>query len=318
MPDPRAPRLISCVGVEAELAMLPHFLAHYRALGIAPGDMHLILNAATPDHPELARARDMLARAGTAVPEIWIAPYTSDTMWQKRREMQARVARPDDWVISADLDEFHDYPERLADFLTRCDRMGVDCVQGPFIDRLAPGGRLAPVAPDPPVLMQFPIAAEVGLSIAGPGDLHNRYGTVKIMAVKGAVLPSRGGHHPQGGQDVRYLYGQPLGAFPEIERPAFRFALPTAVHHLHWTDTLPARLERRLATPGVSPAGVEYGQKQLDHIARHGGIALDRVAVAPSGTARDRARDLARIRRRGLIRGRLSPWASRLRRVIGR
>ena len=312
------PRLISCVGVGTDLDLLPHFLSHYGALGVAPGNMHVILNAPAPDHPGLARARDILAAAGAAAPEIWIAPYTSDTMWEKRREIQSRVAGPRDWVISADVDEFHAYPEPLDAFLERCARMGVDCVQGPFIDRLAPGGALAPVAPAPAILAQFPVMAEVGLSIAGPGRLHNRFGTVKLMAMRGAILPSRGGHHPLAGQRVRHLYGHPLGAFPEIERPDFRFGLPTRVHHVHWTASLPARLERRLATPGVSPAGVEYGRKQLDHIARHGGIALDHVARAPADAARDWVAELRRVRRRGLLRARISPVLAGVRKVLGR
>ena len=318
MTDARAPRLVSCVGVETDLDLLAHFLDHYRGLGLAPGDMHLILNAAAPDRPGLARARAILAEAGCAAPEVWIGPYTSRAMWQRRRELQARVAGPRDWVISADVDEFHAYPEPLPAFLARCARMGVDCVQGPFVDRLAEGGRLAPVAPAPAILEQFPVLAEVSLSIAGTGRRHDRFGTVKIMALRGAILPSQGGHHPQKGQKVRYLYGHPLGAFAEIERSDFRFAVPTRVHHVHWTASLPGRLERRLATPGVSPAGAEYGRKQLDHIARHGGIALDRVALPPPAASRDWTRDLARLRRRGFLKARLGPLLARARRALGR
>lgn len=326
MADPRswpggtAPLLLTCVGVESDLDLLPHFLDHYRRLGIPPDRVRPILNAARPDAPELARARRILAEAGAAPAEIWIAPYTSDTMWARRRALQSREAGAEDWVLSADVDEFHEYPEPLADFLIRCAQLRVDCVQGVFIDRLAPGGRLPPVRAAPAILEQFPVAADVGWSIAGAGAAHDRFGTVKLMAMRGRILPSRGGHHPMKDVAARFLYGQPLGRFAALERPSFRFAVPTRVHHVHWTESLPARLEKRLATPGVSPAGAEYGRRQLDHIERHGGIALARVAVAPEPavapggwTAR-----LARLRARGRWQALRATARRRVAQAVGR
>ncbi|MGF1553071.1 MAG: hypothetical protein ACFBWO_11320 [Paracoccaceae bacterium] len=273
------PLLITCVGVESDLALLPHFLAHYLALGIAPGRVRAILNARAADAPGLDAADALLAAQGCPPGRRWIAPYTSDSMWAERRALQAAEAGADDWIVSADVDEFHEYPEPLHAFLARCDALGVDGVQGPFIDRLAEGGRLAPVEPAPPALEQFPVEAEVIWSIAGQGAAHDRWGTVKIMAMKGRVRPQRGGHNAEGGTMRAPLTTLPLGDFPGIERADWRFAVPCRVHHLHWVEGLEARLRRRIETPGASAAGIEYGRKQLDHIARHDGIALDRVAL---------------------------------------
>ena len=311
MPDPL---LLTCVGVAHDLPLLPHFVAHYRRLGIAPGRFRVLLNAPGPRDPGLDRARAILAREGIGGAEDWIAPYTSAAMWEARRALQQRHAGAGDWVISADVDEFHDYPAPLEAFLAACAEMDVTAVQGVFIDRLAAGGRLAPVVAAPFVLEQFPIEAEVAWSIAGQGRHHDRFGTVKLMAMRGHLLPSRGGHHPLQDQPVRHLYGRPLGRFPMLEDPAWRFRVPTRVHHVHWTDSLPDRLERRLATPGVSPAGREYGQKQIDHIARHGGVALDRVALRPAGAEPPWRRQTARLRRQA----RRLDWRDALRARLGR
>ncbi len=272
---------LTCVGVAHDLALLPHWLRHYLALGVEPGRIVVILNATDPADPGIGRAREILAAAGvTHPPEIWIAPYTSGTMWAKRGEVQARVCPPGDWVLNADVDEFHRWPEPMADCLGRAEALGADCVQGVMIDRLAPGGALAPVRESPPALEQFPLRAEVAASIGGTSAAHGRGGTVKIMAARGRLLPHRGGHCPVAVREARYLYRHPLGSFREIDDPAFRFSVPTQVDHVHWTDTLPDRLEKRLATPGVSPAGAEYGRRQLDHFARNGGgVALSRVAL---------------------------------------
>jgi hypothetical protein len=277
--DDPAVRLISCVGVESELALLGHFLAHYRALGIAPEHMHLILNTTDPTSANLQRARALLAEAGTEPAKEWIAAYTSDTMWAERRALQAEVAKAKDWIISADVDEFHEYPAPLDEFLASCAKQKVTAVQGVFIDRLAPQGRLATVAPDVPLAEQFPVEADVICSIGQRGQHHNWFGTVKLMAFRGNVMPSRGGHHPLDGVPARYLYGLPLGRFRRVGEPGFRFSVPTRVHHYKWTAALPGNLERRLATLGVSPAGAEYGGKLMSYLAATRRIALEEVPI---------------------------------------
>ena len=298
-------RLVTCVGVGSDLPLLPHFLDHYTALGVAPGDIVVILNAQDAAAPGLADAQSLLAARGAAAPEIWIAPYTSDTMWAERRRVQAARCAPDDWVLSADVDEFQRWPAPLREVLATAEAHGADCVQGVMIDRLAPGGRLAPVRPAPAILEQFPIRAEVAIAIGGRSAAHGRGGTVKVMAARGRILPARGGHRPMPEPPATQLLNYPLGDWREIEDPAFRFSIPLQVDHVHWTDTLPDRLRTRIATPGVSPAGAEYGRRQLDHLERHGGIDMGAVALMP-GAAPDwpaRLDELRRIGRRKRMAG---------------
>lgn len=273
-------RLISCVGVRRDLPMLPHFLRHYQRLGVAPERMHILLHAPAPC-AELEAAQALLRRAGIAADAVWLAPYTSDGMWEERRRLQRRHARPQDWVISADVDELHEYPAAPASVFAWCDRRGINCIQGPFVDRLHAAGALPPIAAEPDIAAQFPIEADVICHIRGAGrepDFH--YGTVKVMALKGDLLPSRGGHHPRSdGVAPRYLALKPLAEFRAITRPSFRFASPMKVHHYKWVDTLIEGTRARIETPGASAAGTAYGETLIDYFARHGRIALDQVAV---------------------------------------
>ena len=286
MTPPHTALLISCVGVEHDLALLPHFLRHYLDLGIAPERMHLVLNAPTADAPSLARARAVLAAHGVEPAEEWVAPYTSDTMWEKRREVQRRVAAPADWVVSADVDEFCEFPAPLAEVLAACERRGVNCVQGVFIDRLAPGGRLAPVEAEPSIWDQFPIEADVICTLRRDEDGYQA-GTVNIMACRGDVLPSRGGHHPlHDGRPVSYVLGRPLGQFPGIGEAAVRFSVPFRVHHFKWTEGVLDTHRQRLATPGASKAGSVYGRRLLDYFDHRGGrVDLGDVPIRQSGLA---------------------------------
>lgn len=310
------PLLITCVGVGHDLDLLPHFLRHYLDLGVQPERVRPVLNATASDARHLERAEAILADYGVTAAEIWTEPYTSDGMWAKRREVQLREVEPEDWLLSADVDELHEYPEPLSTFLARCERMGVNCVQGVFIDRLASGGHLAPVMAEPALADQFPVHADVIWSLFGRGAHHNRGGTVKLMAVHGHILPGRGGHDAQRGQPARYLYSHPLSGFTGLERPAFRFAVPTRVNHFHWTQSLPERLQRRLDTPGVSPAGREYGQKQLDHLAAHGGVALP-PASRPEVNDGDWIRRMRRMRMEGQARTLVRVVRKRVRALTG-
>ncbi len=320
-------RLVSCAGVETELPLLGHFLDHYLGLGIAPSRMHVILNGPDPDSPRFAEAEAVMAARGVAPAERWVAPYTSETMWEKRRELQDRVAGPQDWIVSADVDEFHEYPAPLGVFLAWCRARGANAVPGVFIDRLAPEGRLAPVDPDRPLAAQFPLQGDVACSLVGQGRHHNWYGTVKLMAYAAHLRPGRGGHHPQPGAPVSWLYGKPLPEFAGIADPRFRFAVPTRVHHYKWTAAMTRSLRRRLETPGASPAGVEYGQKLLDLVGESERMPLERIPLrrgdAPARAwraqvlwMRERARLRARAgrlkrRAKALLRGAPAPAPAR-------
>ncbi|MEE4539959.1 MAG: glycosyltransferase family 2 protein [Erythrobacter sp.] len=294
-------KLITCIGVEHDLALLAHFVEHYRRLGIAHGSMIAILNTCDEASARLSQARQFAEERGLVVEE-WIAPYTSEAMWEKRREVQARHCVAEDWVISADVDEFHEYPEDLPRFLARCEAMAVDVVQGPFIDRLAPGGRLAAVNADRPLGDQFPLRAAAMDVVGGAGAHHTRHSTVKVMAMRGCVQPRRGGHDPLPVPGLGWLYGASLGQFALLDAPAFRFAVPTRVNHYHWTDRLIHSLKIRLATPGVSAAGREYGARQLRYLERNDGIALDEVETERISFPRESwPRQLTRMRRRGAL-----------------
>ena len=295
---PASPRLISCVGVEHDLPLLGPFLDHYAGLGIAPGRMHLILQAADPGAPGIARAREVMARRGVEPAEVWTDPYTSAAMWERRRAVQERCARPDDWIVNADVDEMHDYPAPLAEVTAFCEARGARCVQGPFVDRLAPGGVLAAVEPEGSLWDAFPISADAGSAIGKRAGADDATGTVKIMLHRGDVRPGLGGHHPAALPDEALLYGAGLMAFPRIKAAAFRFSLPFRVRHFKWTAPMREGLERRRSTPGASRAGSLYGGRLLAYLDRRGGrIELADLVLedrrAPVGDWRARVEALA-------------------------
>ncbi len=279
--------VVTCLGVDLELAHVPHFMRHYTSIGVAARDIHVLLNTADPDSPNLEAAEAMLAAFSAAPPTRWIAAYTSDTMWAERRRLQQKLDRPDAWILNADIDEHHQYPAPLDRIVAHCRAKGYNAVQGFLIDRLATGGDLAALADAPPLAAQYPLESEVDLSIMGRGAHHGVDGTLKLMLHHASVLPSRGGHNPSPeGAPPRFVAGGRLASFPRATDPAFRFAYPFRVDHYKWTATRLTTFRRRLATPGVSPAGRETGEKMTTYLARHGRVRLEDVAVRPPGARR--------------------------------
>ncbi|WP_416397977.1 hypothetical protein [Allohahella sp. A8] len=278
--DPTMIRLLTCIGVELELVHLPHFLRHYLDLGILPGNIHILLNTTDAASPRLATAKEILATFGVSDVREWIGDYTSDVMWQQRRSLQLDVVRPGDWVLNADVDEHHHYPAPLTEICSYCQRKDFNSVQGVLVDRLAENGELIEVDSRPELSQQFPVEAEVQLALIGCGKHHGVDSTTKLMLHSYNVLPGRGGHNPwRDGEAGRFLVGARLATFPQTSSPAFRFSYPFRVDHYKWTSTRKATYERRMATPGVSPAGLEEGGKLTRYLDTHGRIRPEDVAV---------------------------------------
>lgn len=273
-------RLVSCVGVELELPHLPHFIRHYLNLGIKPSHMHILLNTADETSPRLAAAKALLAESGVEDAREWIADYTSDTMWAQRRQLQQEVAEPGDWIVNADVDEHHQYPAPLQEVCRYCLSKGYNCVQGFMIDRLAENGELIEVSKTPELPNQFPVEADVLLSLAGHGDHHGTTGTTKLMLHSHDVLPSRGGHNPwKDSKTPIFLAGAKLAKFRQVNFPHSRFRYPFRVDHYNWTSTRKTTLEKRMSTPGASPAGMELSSKLTRYLNEHGRVRLEDVVT---------------------------------------
>ena len=280
--DRRRIHLVSCIGADLEQPLVPHFLDHYLGLGVLPENFHVIVNSAHEQSDALIGVEQMLAERGIRCEERWIEAYTSAAMWQKRRDVQRRCVPKDHWVLSADTDEFHEYPIELAAFLGECQAHGINTVDGVFMDRVSADGSLKPVDASGPALFDdFPIQAMVQGRIADFGAFHQVSGSIKLMAFDAALLPDQGGHTLVKEQsDARFLFGRSLTEYPQMRHALVRFRVPLRVHHFKWHAALPDTLEHRLAQPNVSPAGREYGGKLLDYFARHhSGIALSDVAT---------------------------------------
>lgn len=289
-------RVISCLGVDLELLFLPHFVRHYVSLGIAPTNIHVILNSRDTASQALPRAERMAAELGLTHLRRWIGAYTSEAMWEERRALQRLVAQPGDWILNADMDEHHIYPDDPSRIVALCRRLDVTAVQGMMVDRLGPAGSLPPLRNAPDLPTQFPVRADLSISLFGRKSGNGIGGTVKLMLHRADVFPARGGHRARVEDAPRYLMGAPLAELGIAERPASRLRFPFQVDHYKWTAERLAKQKERMATPGASAAGLKHGARIAEYLERHRRIRLEDVRTA-SGPPSQRWQASARLSR---------------------
>ena len=257
------PRLVACIGVKSPLALLDHFVDHYRRLGI--GDFLLVFHAA-PGDPRREPMRERLSELGIE-PVLEIASFSAARKLAHFQAVIPRHCAPEDWVVYADVDELQTYPADLPAFLGERERRGHRYVRGHLVDRLAAGGELAEVRPDRPIWDQFPERARLTASLTGGWDR-------KVCAARAGLVLSDGGAHAidfglSAGLNYRLTHGLPRRGDQAIE-----------IHHFKWDATLPRRVSEKLQSAGgdhdaaEGPAYIEEYRRLDRHLREHGRIRL--------------------------------------------
>ena len=262
--------LASPIGVSSCTHLLGHFLDHYVRLGV---DEFLLVLHAGPSDPRADSMIESMARFGIR-PLLRTGEFNTRLKLERYRALVDAHCRLQDWVLYADMDEFHAYPGRLHDFLADCDEAGYRFVPGRMRDRLASAGELLPMTPTPTLWQQYPFRANVTAGIRHGWDR-------KVCAAKATLRFDEGGMHCLAYGHDRVTNYQ-LTYVDARGRPGF-----IDIDHFAWDSTVLDRMESKLnglggdsdATddPGVM---VEY-RRMREHLRTHGGIAAEDLEMAP-------------------------------------
>jgi Glycosyl transferase family 2 len=233
--------LVTVVGGYA--GVLPHMLAHYRALGVRSFIVHV--HAASDTDPVLHQVEQITREFGCGIASVTVGEWLHNT--NRTLYRQAMQSRPNDWFLIADQDELQIYPRDLNALLAHSERRGCDYIEGCFLDRFARDGSFPEVLPNESIWHQFPLAGFVSAPVleANPN---------KIVVARGFVELGPGQHYAFSGR----------GCPPE--------ELYIPVHHFKWVSGVLDRLAHR--TEFRRQRNDRYWQESqrfVDHCRAHGG-----------------------------------------------
>lgn len=134
-----------------DCALLPHFLKHYTALGV-----DTFITIITGDEGFVNEFKSRAAGYNVIIDRI--APITSN--WTEldpvyTREILDKYCKPDEWIMLADLDEFHVFEPEVDWNLDN-----YDYVASTMIDRFSADGKLNKIQDDIDLFEQFPVERE--------------------------------------------------------------------------------------------------------------------------------------------------------------
>jgi len=107
--------LYAVIASTAEATKLAeHFVDFYvRRGGVAAGNAYVTLQTAVSGNPHTAALEAVMDAAGVHF-DVWVGTFTSETKAWHRDALVQEHLDPRDWLVVADVDEFHQFPGLLA------------------------------------------------------------------------------------------------------------------------------------------------------------------------------------------------------------
>lgn len=228
--------------------LLRPFVEHYRAYGVDAFYINLNFDVKYPVDQHAAyleQANSILGKLGLSIYSVYVCPFDAMAVRRHHDAIQARIAPHSPWIVSADLDEFHEFPDELHALAAFMESHRMDHVRGRFVDRMARSG-FPEFSEGMSIWKQFPLGTDITREI-----LHAYVDKVMLSHSDVALLP---GHH--------FIQSGPtMMPFDGIH----------PVHHFKWDATVVPRFKRRLEADWKKrcPWWIQ-SEKGLDWMARMG------------------------------------------------
>jgi len=173
--------LRSTIGVHRDIPLVKHFINYYQHLGV--NRFLFTLHSHSQENQDLSEARSVLQEFNIQPVSIWVTRrWTAVDNTRIHREMVAGISG-EAWIVTADIDEFHEFPMHLTDFVRSLEGHEYNIVKGMLIQRVARDFRLHSLKSEPDIHSQFPLEADFHI-----GQLS------KIMLHRNSLLTNPGHH----------------------------------------------------------------------------------------------------------------------------
>ena len=255
-------KLITFCGTDYDHKILPSFIKHYYDLGI---EDILITLQSNEKGDKIEEARHVCSSFGIEPYDIWVGEYTSQEM-HERRLATIEHTNPD-WIIHADIDELHEWPD---DPLKILEETKANAVQGVFVDRVSENGEMLEIDDSYCIKKQFPIKCNL-MSKWFYGSWAPTTGLVKMMAYKQGLDISRGGHVAES-LEAKYIQDIDLSSYADIRTTRRKKSSPYKVHHFKWHKDTIEKLKRRVRVYKEKDYGWwRQSQNFLDYLDKNNG-----------------------------------------------
>jgi len=170
------------LSIGPDIRLLPASLDYYLGLGVSRVLMSVHLRDEWADG-FLEKINSTIAGYPATIAHIHREPGIDERL--RYLAVTTKHCIEDDWIVIADIDEFHEFSMSLADAVTYCEDMGYDYISGYFLDRLGVDGELPELQGN--LWDVFPLGAEATPLITG--------GDSRKVALARAGIDLVGGHH---------------------------------------------------------------------------------------------------------------------------
>jgi hypothetical protein len=184
---PSGPIYLACVLDAKRPLLVDHFVRHYVHLGVPKSQFLFVLNVAAADAPNAVAVVVSALRRHQISFLRWTGTFTPGVKLLHLLHLVSARARATDWIVWADLDEFHHFPMPLDKFTADIDRNGSNVVQGNLVDRLTMSGALVAVKAGVNIGTQFPLQCRITHMLLN-GD------TRKTVLTRGSIYVDAGHH----------------------------------------------------------------------------------------------------------------------------
>lgn len=150
--------LRSCISADNDFKVLPYFIKHYLNHGVE--NFKIVINSKKLQSKELNIVREIFKQYNITIEKEWIGPYSE----YKRLDLMNQVlenVNDEDWVVSVDGDEFHQYEMKVNHLIKKAEEQNCDLIKGAIIDKISSNQRVVPFQSEIELEKQFPLKANL-------------------------------------------------------------------------------------------------------------------------------------------------------------
>jgi hypothetical protein len=206
------------------MGWLPQFLRHYRLAGVDDFIITLHVDLKLPAIKKVRSFRRFQRILNShKINRGWLLDclYDSEAVRKHHDRLQLRICQPKDWIVWADIDEFHEYPRSLTNLVSLCKRNRNNVIGGVFVDRVTESGEMTQFDPRRSIWQQYPLDCHLTRDVLGAW-------TTKVVCSRADVLITHGNHLVRRNQSASW------------------FGARINIHHFKWDSSVRTRLQARL------------------------------------------------------------------------